>query len=71
MTQKEHPLKVWRAENGVTLQALSDKTGLHTGSISLIESGKRGLSFTTIRKLSKATGIPPGDFIRDVRREPA
>ena len=47
----EHPVRAWRKYRGMTLTALAAQAGIATPFLSQIESGKREMSVSTLRKL--------------------
>lgn len=58
----EHPLRRWRAQNGVTLVEVAGLSGIHASVISRIERGEiRPRPITKIR-ISRALGCPIGDI---------
>lgn len=63
--KKQHPLRRWRYDNEVTLIELADKLGVSQGFMSMVETGDRGVSLTTAARLSKITGLPIEDFVRE------
>lgn len=50
----DHPVTVWRDYRGMTQRALSEKSGVASGYLSEIESGKKKGSLDVWRKLAKA-----------------
>jgi transcriptional regulator with XRE-family HTH domain len=62
-TEKNHPLTIWRKENGLPMQALADKVECAQSFLSQIENGKRQPSLKTAAKLSKETGLPIEAFV--------
>jgi len=42
----------------MTQEALAGKTGLHTTEISRLESGQRGPTLKTVKKLAKGLQVP-------------
>ncbi|MDP3713901.1 MAG: helix-turn-helix transcriptional regulator [Mycobacteriales bacterium] len=52
-----------RHEQGKSLDALAEATGLHATSIGLIVRGKRGMTLATATALSAALGVKLSDVI--------
>lgn len=59
-----HPLKQWRADNGLTQEAAAQILGLTEPSLSRYEKGRRIPSLTQAAKLSEITGIPIIEFVK-------
>jgi transcriptional regulator with XRE-family HTH domain len=59
---KTHPLRRWRARNGVTSYEVADLSGLSPALISMIESGQRNPGPKTKIAISRALGVR----VRDV-----
>jgi DNA-binding XRE family transcriptional regulator len=57
------PLKFWRKHRGFTQAGLAYCLGMHASSISLAETGKRGLGIHAWVKLSKALNLPVEDLL--------
>ncbi|MES2602130.1 MAG: helix-turn-helix transcriptional regulator [Pseudomonadota bacterium] len=62
MTNTQHPLRDWRRQNGITLQALAEKVGVTQSHLSEIENGNNDPSFGLAIKLSRETGISLASF---------
>lgn len=54
-------LRVWRAERLESSKTLSAKAGVSNKTILEIENGRNVPTFKTIRKLSEALGVEPGE----------
>jgi transcriptional regulator with XRE-family HTH domain len=52
-----------RRENGLTLEELADRSGLHRTSLGLMERGERGLSIGSAGKVAEALGLPLSGLI--------
>lgn len=63
----EHPLRIWRERRGRTLSALAEKSGLATGYLSEIESGKKPGSVEAYRKAAAALGVDIDDLVPEPR----
>lgn len=59
----EHPLRVWRAFRGLTLQALADRAGVGKSHIGHIENRRRDGTVETFRKLAAALDCTVDDLI--------
>jgi transcriptional regulator with XRE-family HTH domain len=53
-----HALKVCRSAKKYSLDELAARTGLSQSYLSMIESGKREPTLSSIGKVSKALGVP-------------
>lgn len=53
-----HAIKICRAAKNLSIEALSNESGLSKSYISMIENGKRAPSMEAIETISKALGIP-------------
>lgn len=63
MPETKHPLRRWRTEQEKTLDDLAKRAKVSRSYLSEIERGETEPSLPTIRKLSKITGIPSGEFV--------
>jgi len=63
-------IKSHRSANGMTLQALSDVSGVSRSMISQIESAQKSPTIATLEKLAKAMNIRLGDLVDPVRLTP-
>ena len=59
----EHPLRVWRDQRGLTLQALADRCGVTRQMLSMIEHGKAKASVDLLAKLAGALGCDMDDLL--------
>jgi hypothetical protein len=53
-----HPVRAWRKHKGLTLQELAEASGLPTGYLSEIETGKKPGSVAAYKALARALGTP-------------
>lgn len=53
-----HPLCAYRAENGITLDAMAGITGISVPMLSMIESGQRPVGVRYLARITGATKIP-------------
>ena len=53
-----HSLKLCRSAKKLSLESLAERAGLSQSYISMIESGKREPTISSIEKLAKALGVP-------------
>jgi DNA-binding XRE family transcriptional regulator len=53
-----HPVRAWRKHKGLTLQELAKASGLPTGYLSEIETGKKPGSVAAYKALARALGTP-------------
>jgi transcriptional regulator with XRE-family HTH domain len=62
---KEHPLRIWRKKNKVSLEELGFRVGMSAASISRIERRKQFPLLSAVTKFMKATNqeIGPVDFL--------
>ena len=56
-------LRAERARAGLTQAGLSDRTGIHTTTLSRIENGKLAITLEQILKIAPALGVTAGDFV--------
>ena len=56
-------LREHREEQGLTLDELAEKSGLHLQSIARLERGERSPSWETVLALAEALGLTPNDFL--------
>jgi DNA-binding XRE family transcriptional regulator len=63
---KRHPLKVWRAAQGVTQAEMAEKLGIGKWMVNSIETGRRVPSFSLVEKIVAATGgaVQPNDLFK-------
>ena len=62
-------LKAIRKEHGFTQATLARDSGVHRTSIARYETGKRGLSAKSLRKIANTLNVPVDDLME--REEPA
>jgi ribosome-binding protein aMBF1 (putative translation factor) len=58
----QHPVRVWRAQRGLTRQALAAKAGLAPSYVSEIETGRKPGRFDAMMKLAAALEISLDDI---------
>lgn len=56
-------IKEWRIFRGMTVEALSEATGMSTGNISALENRRQGYSAEGLEKLAKALKTTPGNLL--------
>jgi transcriptional regulator with XRE-family HTH domain len=56
-----------RTAQKLTLEGLSERSGLTPHYLSTLETGKRDPSVSTLLKLARALGVPPGDLLEAPR----
>jgi transcriptional regulator with XRE-family HTH domain len=56
-------LREFREEKGITQEELEKILRLERSGLSRIERGKRGVSLKALKRIAKATGIPPGELL--------
>lgn len=59
----EPPLRAWRKHRGLTLDRLSEMSGVIKSSLSSAENGKRGLSMEAWRSVADALGVLVDDIL--------
>jgi transcriptional regulator with XRE-family HTH domain len=62
-------LKELRTEKKLSQEKLAEKSDLHKNYISLLETGQRQPTITTVFSLAKALGIKPEELIAKVTKE--
>ena len=67
MLEGEHPLRLWREHRGLTLDALSRATGVATGYLSEIESGKKPGSAVTLKKCAVVLDVDMDDLVKTTK----
>jgi transcriptional regulator with XRE-family HTH domain len=55
-------LRLWRTDNGISLDELADLTGLSKSMISRVERGERGLSALAKVKIARRLDVPVRDL---------
>lgn len=58
----QHPLQIWRRHRGLSIRALSERSGVSTGMISSIEGWLRKPSPAVLTKLADALAVAPDDL---------
>lgn len=61
----ETALRKYRADNGVTLADLAEKTGITVSHLSRLERWRAGVSLANAIVLAKVTGLPIESFAKD------
>lgn len=56
-------LRAAREQRELTQEQLSERTGVQAGEISRIETGKRDPQVSTLLKIAKGLGLPPGKLL--------
>lgn len=56
-------LRAAREKCDLTQEQLSERTGVQAGEISRIETGKRDPQVSTLLKIAKGLGLPPGKLL--------
>lgn len=56
-------LRAARETREWTQEELGQRSGVQAGEISRIEAGKRDPRVSTVEKLAKAVGVPPGQLL--------
>ena len=56
-------LRAARKKRGWTQEDLAERSGVHAGEISRMESGKRDPQVSTVEKLAAALEIRPGQLL--------
>lgn len=59
----EHPVRVWRLHRGLKAVELAREAGISPGSLSEIETGKKGASFETMVLIAKTLGVKLDDLM--------
>jgi transcriptional regulator with XRE-family HTH domain len=62
-------LKELRTEKKLSQEKLAEKSDLHKNYISLLETGQRQPTITTIFAIAKALGIKPEELVAKVNKE--
>lgn len=55
--------RAWRRYRGLTQEALAERVGLSTSSISQIETGTQGFTDSTLIAFAEALNCEPGDLL--------
>lgn len=61
-----HPLKEWRAREGLRQEDAAERLGISKPTVSRLEKGRRKPSLALAAKLSERTGIPVKLFRPDL-----
>lgn len=56
-------LRAAREEREMTQEQVAERSGVQAGEISRIETGKRDPQVSTLLKIAKALGLPPGRLL--------
>lgn len=62
-------LMAYRKQKGLTQQEVADRLGMSLSGYSRIESGKRGTSVETLRKLAEIYGVSADDLLKNKPEE--
>ncbi|MEN8179689.1 MAG: helix-turn-helix transcriptional regulator [Pseudomonadota bacterium] len=65
LSDKEHPLKIWREYRGLTQEALADQADTTKSYISQIEAGKKPGSVAVLKRLAAALNVDIDDLVRE------
>lgn len=62
----EHPLRRYRRDAGLTLEALSARLGISKASLSRVETGRQTPSLALLQRITAATdgAVTANDFYR-------
>jgi hypothetical protein len=60
----EPPLRIWRERRKLSLQKLSNATGIGVGYLGDIDAGKKPGSAAALKKCAKALGVGMEDLVR-------
>jgi DNA-binding XRE family transcriptional regulator len=63
MIRGEHPIRIYREHQGLTLAALAKKAAVQSGYLSEIENRKKPGSVETLAKIAGALGLKVDDLI--------
>jgi transcriptional regulator with XRE-family HTH domain len=63
MTALGPNLREARERLGLTQEQVGERSGVHTGEISRVESGKRDPQVSTLERLAKAVEVTPGQLL--------
>ena len=59
----EHPVRIWREQRGLSIQALADTAGVGRSYLVEIERHKKPGSVAAYRRLAAALGVPVDDLL--------
>jgi transcriptional regulator with XRE-family HTH domain len=62
-------LRAIRANQGLSIRALAERSGLNVNTLSLIENGKTSPSVSTLQVLAQSLAVPISAFFESVRGE--
>lgn len=65
MTANRHAIRAIREGRGLGLREFSRKTGISRGFLSQIETGARGASTGTLKRIAAGLGVPLEAVSRD------
>lgn len=57
-------LRSARARAKLTQEQVAERSGVHATEVSRIEGDKRDPKVSTLERLARAVGVPPGDLLR-------
>lgn len=60
-------LRVIRTNQGLSIRALAERSGLNVNTLSLIENGKTSPSVSTLQALAQSLAVPISSFFESVR----
>lgn len=63
MAENNHPLAKWRAEKGITQEALAGKLGVASVTVWRWEHGKRDPRRKDLEQISKVTGLSASQIL--------
>jgi DNA-binding XRE family transcriptional regulator len=61
----EHPVKLWREQRALTVEALAEQAGISKAFLSQIENGKRQGTAKTLKALAVALQVPLDVLIKE------
>lgn len=64
MIAGEQPVRIWREHRGLTLAALSAKSGVALSYVAQIEHGKKPGSASALKNLAEVLGVETGNLVR-------
>jgi transcriptional regulator with XRE-family HTH domain len=62
-------IRAIRLERGMTLQDLSNKSGLSVGFLSQVERGNSSLTITSLERIAEGLGVPITSFFETVQND--
>ena len=63
MSIEGHALRVYRQQQGLTLQELSEKTGVSNSQLSELERGTYTMTVRSLRRISAGLGVSPAELL--------